>query len=200
MGMIGRGGDRQDLAERLDPMEPTMIVDEGDHGLNRRSSSAWAKYADALRRIWFACRSSRFSRSRALSRTPCLSSDQACGPRRAPPVSPTRSASGPCSRSWPRSRGSSHSATGAAPRDLAHPHRPLAHLRRKFACRLARHRSSLSGVGASDKPGAVQPPMEIGLSSAIPGAADGVRNGLLKAAGGQQHPVLPQLKPRVGRQ
>jgi hypothetical protein len=45
-----------------------MIVDEGDHGLNRRSSSAWAKYALALRKISFACRSSRFSRSNALSR------------------------------------------------------------------------------------------------------------------------------------
>src|SRR5205085_6305585 len=44
-------------------------VDEGDHGLNRRSSSAWAKYADALRRISFACRSSRFSRSSALMRS-----------------------------------------------------------------------------------------------------------------------------------
>jgi hypothetical protein len=43
MGVIGRGGDRQHLADRLDPMRPTMIVDEGDHGLNRRSSSAIAK-------------------------------------------------------------------------------------------------------------------------------------------------------------
>jgi hypothetical protein len=37
-----------------------------------------------------------------------------------------------------------------------HPHRPLANLRRELVRRLARHRSSLSGVGASDKPGAVQ--------------------------------------------
>jgi hypothetical protein len=43
MGVVGRGGDRQDLADRLDPMRPTMIVDEGDHGLDRRSSSAVAK-------------------------------------------------------------------------------------------------------------------------------------------------------------
>ena len=43
MGMIGRRGDRQDLADRLDPVDLAMIVDEGDHGLNRRSSSAWAK-------------------------------------------------------------------------------------------------------------------------------------------------------------
>ena len=43
MGVIGRAGDRQDLADRLDPMRPTMIVDEGDHGLDRRSSSAVAK-------------------------------------------------------------------------------------------------------------------------------------------------------------
>jgi hypothetical protein len=30
MGVLGRGGDRQDLADRLDPMRPTMIIDEGD--------------------------------------------------------------------------------------------------------------------------------------------------------------------------
>jgi len=65
MGVVGRWGDRQHLADRLDPVRLVVIVNEGDHGLNRRSSSAWAKYADALRRISFACRSSRFSRSRA---------------------------------------------------------------------------------------------------------------------------------------
>ena len=43
MGVVGRRGDRQHLADRLDPMRPAVIVDEGDHGLNRRSSSAWAK-------------------------------------------------------------------------------------------------------------------------------------------------------------
>src|SRR5580658_4242627 len=67
MGVIGRQGDRQQLADRLDPMRLAVIVDEGNHGLNRRSSSAWAKYALALRRISLACRSSRFSRSRAFS-------------------------------------------------------------------------------------------------------------------------------------
>src|SRR5258708_11887806 len=67
MGVIGRQGDRQHLADRLDPMRLAVIVDEGNHGLNRRSSSAWAKYALALRRISLACRSSRFSRSRAFS-------------------------------------------------------------------------------------------------------------------------------------
>jgi C4-dicarboxylate-specific signal transduction histidine kinase len=34
-----------------------VIVDERDHRLNGRSSSAWAKYADALRRISLAWRS-----------------------------------------------------------------------------------------------------------------------------------------------
>ncbi|MGY3463226.1 hypothetical protein ACVW0I_000097 [Bradyrhizobium sp. LM6.11] len=43
MGVVGRGGDRQHLADRLDPMRPTMIVNKGDHGLDRRSSSAIAK-------------------------------------------------------------------------------------------------------------------------------------------------------------
>jgi len=43
MSVIGRRGDRQDFADRLDPMRRAVIVNEGDHGLNRRSSSAWAK-------------------------------------------------------------------------------------------------------------------------------------------------------------
>jgi hypothetical protein len=41
--MVGGRRDRQDLADRLDPIRLAMIVDERDHGLNRRSSSAWAK-------------------------------------------------------------------------------------------------------------------------------------------------------------
>ena len=40
---IGRRGDRQHLADRLDPVTTPVIVDEGDHRLNGRSSSAWAK-------------------------------------------------------------------------------------------------------------------------------------------------------------
>src|SRR6187551_4078269 len=60
-------GDRQDAADRLDPIGFAVIVNERDHRRNGRSSSAWAKYADALRRISFACRSSRFSRSRAFN-------------------------------------------------------------------------------------------------------------------------------------
>ena len=47
----------------------TMRLDEADHGFHRRSSSAWAKYAEALRRISLACLSSRFSRSSALMRS-----------------------------------------------------------------------------------------------------------------------------------
>jgi hypothetical protein len=43
MGVIRRRSDRQDLADRLDPVNVPMMVDEGDHGLDRRSSSAWAK-------------------------------------------------------------------------------------------------------------------------------------------------------------
>jgi hypothetical protein len=38
--MKRRWGDRQDPADRLDPVIIAMTVDEGDHGLNRRSSSA----------------------------------------------------------------------------------------------------------------------------------------------------------------
>src|SRR5438270_1978815 len=80
MGAVGRWGNRQHFADRLDPIRATVIVDEGDHRLNGRSSSAWAKYADALRRISLAWRSSRFSRSSALIRSPsCV-----VGPARRP--------------------------------------------------------------------------------------------------------------------
>ena len=37
-----------------------------------------------------------------------------------------------------------------------HPYRPLADFGRKLVRRLARHGSTFSGVGASDKPGAIQ--------------------------------------------
>src|SRR5690606_22635476 len=66
---VGGWGDRQNPADRLDPILLAMLADEAGHRLNGRSSSAWAKYADALRRISFACRSSRFSRSSAFSRS-----------------------------------------------------------------------------------------------------------------------------------
>jgi hypothetical protein len=38
--ILGGWGDRQDAADRLDPVRGAMIVNESDHGLNRRSSSA----------------------------------------------------------------------------------------------------------------------------------------------------------------
>jgi hypothetical protein len=40
VGVIRRRGDRQNAADRLDPVAGAVLVDEGDHGLNRRSSSA----------------------------------------------------------------------------------------------------------------------------------------------------------------
>jgi hypothetical protein len=43
MGVIGRRGDRQHAADRLDPVGLPVIVDEGDHVRDRRSSSAIAK-------------------------------------------------------------------------------------------------------------------------------------------------------------
>jgi hypothetical protein len=43
MVIVRRWGDRQQLADRLDPIRLAVIVDERDHGLDRRSSSAWAK-------------------------------------------------------------------------------------------------------------------------------------------------------------
>src|SRR5690606_16070519 len=44
MIVVGRWGDRQHLADRLDPMRLAVIVNERDHRLNRRPSSAWARW------------------------------------------------------------------------------------------------------------------------------------------------------------
>jgi hypothetical protein len=52
--MIARWGDRQNPADRLDPISIPMLINKGDHRLNGRSSSAWAKYAETLRRISLA--------------------------------------------------------------------------------------------------------------------------------------------------
>jgi hypothetical protein len=49
-------GRSEHLAGRLAPKFSAVNVDERDHGVCRRSSSAWAKYANALRKWteWFA--------------------------------------------------------------------------------------------------------------------------------------------------
>jgi hypothetical protein len=41
-GVVCGQGDRQDVADQLDPVGGAVIVDEGNHGSDRRSSSAWA--------------------------------------------------------------------------------------------------------------------------------------------------------------
>jgi hypothetical protein len=69
MFVPGGRGDRQFAADRLDTQFPPMGVDERDHHLSWRSSSACAKYADALRRIFLARRSSFTSRSRTFRRS-----------------------------------------------------------------------------------------------------------------------------------
>ena len=61
--IVGRWSDRQDLADRLDSMDLSAIVDVLHHDFRLRSSSACAKYADASRKMAFARLSSRFSRS-----------------------------------------------------------------------------------------------------------------------------------------
>ena len=52
--VVGGRGDRPNPADRLDPVLPSLIVDETNHHFYRRSSSALAKYALALRRISLA--------------------------------------------------------------------------------------------------------------------------------------------------
>ena len=55
-------------ADRLDSVGLAVLVDEGGHLRNGRSSSAWAKYADAFFRISLAVRNSLTSRSSSLIR------------------------------------------------------------------------------------------------------------------------------------
>src|SRR5690625_4857876 len=66
MFMIGGRGDRQQPADRLDPVIASLIIDEGDHGMERRSSSPWAKSPEAFRLHSLADRSSPLSRSSSL--------------------------------------------------------------------------------------------------------------------------------------
>jgi hypothetical protein len=157
MGVMGGWGDRQHLADRLDPIRPAVIVDEGDHGLDRRSSSARAEYADALRRISLAWRSSRFSRSNALMR----SRSSVVGPARCP-----RSRSAwrsqiaqrlAAAADLCRDRADRRLSRGVLARVLPHQaHRPLANLRRKTPLSRVHLRQSLSSFEASGKSGAVQ--------------------------------------------
>ena len=64
--IICRWCDFQNPADRPDAKDNSVFLNEHDHRLNGRSSSAAAKYADAYFRISSAVRSSRFSRSNSL--------------------------------------------------------------------------------------------------------------------------------------
>ena len=77
--VVGGWSDRS-TSQIANSVDFTMFVDKVDHRLNERSSSAWARYADALRRISLACHSSRTSRSSAFT----LSATSAGTPARLP--------------------------------------------------------------------------------------------------------------------
>jgi len=72
--VVGARGDRhvpfaKRAADRLVPEAVLEVFDVGDDYLSRRSSSAAAKNADAVRKISFARRSSAFSRLKVCSST-----------------------------------------------------------------------------------------------------------------------------------
>jgi hypothetical protein len=101
--VVGGRGELQHLTDRLDPELLTVIVDERDHHRGGRSSSAWAKYADALRKMSFARRSSHTSRRSAFN----SSASGVVVPGRCPP---STSALRTHLRTHPRP-GSSHAET-----------------------------------------------------------------------------------------
>ena len=155
MIVIGGRGNRQHAADRLDPVCIPMRVNERHHHFDRRSSSAIAKYADALRRISFAWRSSRFSRSSAFifghlgryARAPAAVDLGLLDPV-------IQGLGGAADLRRDR-----HDRLPAR-RMLSlvvenQPHRTFAHFRGKLGRRLAHDAPSYSGVGASGKPGAV---------------------------------------------
>src|SRR5690606_9952897 len=53
-GVVAARSHLQGLADGLDSELVTVLVDEPDKHVHGRSSSAWAKYADAFRKISFA--------------------------------------------------------------------------------------------------------------------------------------------------
>jgi hypothetical protein len=123
---ICRRGDLQRSADRLDPQTSAVLVDEGIHFLNWRSSSAWAKYALASFRISLVLRSSRTSRSRSLMRCCSVVVGPAVRRCRVRLGAPTGAASRPCSRSCRLSTRSPPTATGTGPwrRRPCAPHAP----------------------------------------------------------------------------
>jgi hypothetical protein len=68
--VLARRTQRQLGAMRLDPKPVLVLIDKGDHFFNWRSSSAWAKKADAVFRISLARRSSLTSRLSAFISSP----------------------------------------------------------------------------------------------------------------------------------
>jgi len=68
MAPVGRRGNPQHSADRLDPIGIPVLIDVGVQDFSLRSSSAWAKKALAVRRMSLARRNSLFSRSNSLRR------------------------------------------------------------------------------------------------------------------------------------
>jgi hypothetical protein len=150
---VGGGGDRHDAANRLDPISRTMLVDKRDHHFGRRSSSACAKNADALRRISLARFSSTTSRSSILSARARRWSGRHAGRHSARPGAPTAAASRSYSRLSGRWRQSPPLRAVLSGVFLHQPHEALSYLRRILAGSC--HGSILSTNGPSDNPGAV---------------------------------------------
>ena len=157
----GRPVPRLDRGCRLDPVDAAVIVDEGDHRFSGRSSSAWAKYADAFLRISSAWRSSRFSRSKGpdaltlFRRGPRTRAVIPLGlPQSACTAAASRGDSPPSAPPQPHRRGARRVTALVI---AHHPHRPLAQLDRVRRPRLlASHGPHPPKLGASGKPGAVQ--------------------------------------------
>src|SRR3954452_13803018 len=157
MGVIRRRGDRQHPADRLDPVDGAMLVDEGDHGLDRRVGSPPPKKPARLAQdlvglaqlaVLALQRSDAFLLDRGRAGAPALialglANPAAQGLRRAADLG--------------RDRADRSRLRGVLALVVEqHPDRTGTDLRRIRGHMLG-HGSILPGSGASGKPGAVHP-------------------------------------------
>lgn len=161
-GPIGGCSDRKNPADRLDPILIAMRIDKGGHRLNGRQGSlarsAWAKYADVLRRIIGLAQLTVLTLQRLQA---ICHLGRHTGPSAAIVLSlldPFKQGLGNVAYLL-RDRHDGRPAGGMVPFVVQdHPHRAGTDFRCKFVRCLAHIGSTFSEVGASGKPGPVHMP------------------------------------------
>src|SRR5690606_4717101 len=153
--LVGRRSDRQYIADRLDSVLLTVLVDERHHHFARRSSSACAKYARRLAEDLVGPPQLTVFALELLEPLTLLARQTRPLPRI--PLAPPN----PAAQRLGRTADLLCDRLDRRPFRFIlvsvitdQPNRPLPHLRRVLLCSC--HGSNFSRVGASGKPGAIQ--------------------------------------------